>query len=113
MKARHGYLYIADLNPRFGTESGKLRPVIVIQTDLLNEIEHASTWIVPCTTQCTGESILRVPLSEGIAGNKQECEVMIDQSRSIDNKRLRKELGKIPSVILRDIKDKIKLLGEL
>ncbi len=34
MKAaiRHGALYLADLNPRQGTEAGKLRPVLVIQT---------------------------------------------------------------------------------
>ena len=33
MIGRHGHLYLADLNPRFGTEPGKLRPVVVIQSD--------------------------------------------------------------------------------
>ena len=87
MQVKHGFLYLADLNPRLGTESGKVRPVIVIQTDFLNEIQHPSTWILPCTTQLIGENISRVSLPKGIAGNVEDCEVMVDQSRSIDNQR--------------------------
>ena len=34
---RHGELRVADLNPRRGTEAGKLRPVVILQTDLLND----------------------------------------------------------------------------
>jgi mRNA interferase MazF len=43
MKIRRGVLYLADLDPARGTETGKLRPVLVIQTDLLNEVGHPST----------------------------------------------------------------------
>ena len=83
MKApiRNGGLYLADLNPRQGTEAGKARPVVVIQSDLLNEVDHPSTWVLPCTTQLAGENVLRVQLPRGIAGNTVDCEVMIDQSR--------------------------------
>ncbi|MCY7328866.1 MAG: type II toxin-antitoxin system PemK/MazF family toxin, partial [Saprospiraceae bacterium] len=28
-------IWIADLSPRFGTEPGKIRPVVIVQTDLL------------------------------------------------------------------------------
>jgi len=113
MKVRHGYIYLADLNPRQGTEPGKVRPVIVIQTDYLNEIDHPSSWILPCTTKVVGENVLRVVLPKKIAGNNEDCEVMIDQSRSIDNQRFKKEVGKIPSTILKEIKDKLRLLGNL
>ena len=113
MKIKHGYLYVADLNPPKGTEPGKLRPVVVIQTDFLNEIEHPSTWVLPCTTNKVGENILRVVLPKKIAGNAEDCEVMVDQCRSIDNKRFQKELGKIPNVILKELKEKLCLLGNL
>ncbi|MGB5479092.1 MAG: type II toxin-antitoxin system PemK/MazF family toxin, partial [Thermoanaerobaculia bacterium] len=49
VKIRRGALYLADLNPRRGTEPGKIRPILVIQSDLLNEAEHPSTWVLPCT----------------------------------------------------------------
>ena len=113
MKIEHGILYLADLSPRFGTEPGKLRPVVVIQTDLLNRTNHPSTWILPCTTHLVGENIIRVPLPKGIAGNDKECEIMIDQSRSIDNRRIKKRLGPLPPLILKTVKKKIMLLGEL
>lgn len=113
MRIRHGYLYLADLSPRFGTEPGKLRPVVVIQSDLLNEADHPSTWIIPCTTRRVGESVLRTPLARGTAGNAQECEVMIDQSRAIDNRRFSRELGKIPAAIMSQIKRKIRQCGDL
>jgi len=113
MKIRRGTLYLADLNPRTGTEPGKTRPVLVIQTDLLNEAEHPSTWILPCTTRLAGESVLRVPLPKGIAGNREECEVMIDQSRAIDNQRFVRALKPLPRTLLQEVEQKLRLLGEL
>lgn len=113
MKAKRGVLYLADLNPRAGTEPGKVRPVLVIQTDLLNGAEHPSTWVLPCTTRLTGESLLRVVLPRGIAGNREGCEVMIDQSRAIDNRRLVRALKPLPRSILAEVVEKLRRLGEL
>jgi mRNA interferase MazF len=111
--ARHGALYLADLRPGRGTEAGKLRPVLVVQTDLLNQARHPSTWVLPCTTRLSGENLLRVSLPKRIAGNAAECEIMIDQSRAIDNRRLRRALGMLPANILREVKEKLRRLGEL
>ncbi len=113
MDIRYGHLYLADLNPRRGTESGKLRPVVVIQTDLLNETLHPSTWILPCTTRCTGESLIRVVLPKKICGNAETCEVMIDQSRAIDNQRFKRKLAQIHPLIFSEIKQKLRKLAEL
>jgi mRNA interferase MazF len=110
---RRGHLYLADLAPRFGTEAGKVRPVVVIQSDLLNQAGHASTWVVPCTTRLSGESLLRVALPAGAAGNREDCEVMVDQSRSIDNGRFRKLLRPLPPLLLKALEQKLRLLGEL
>jgi mRNA interferase MazF len=112
IRVRHGFLYAADLNPPHGSESGKIRPVLVIQTDDLNEAGHPSTWVLPCTTRVVGESLLRVFLPKKIAGNEQDCEIMIDQSRSIDNRRLRKEFGRLPPLLLKEVKEKLRLLGD-
>jgi mRNA interferase MazF len=113
MIIRHGALYLADLNPRHGTEPGKTRPVLVLQSDLLNAAKHPSTLIVPCTTRLTGESILRVVLPRAVAGNKEACELMIDQCRAIDNRRFARALKPLPALLLREVKEKIRLLAEL
>ena len=113
MRARRGVLYLADLNPRAGTEPGKVRPVLVIQTDLLNEAGHPSTWVLPCTTRLTGENLLRVVLPRGIASNREECEVMVDQSRAIDNRRLVRALKPLPRSILAEVMEKLRRLADI
>jgi mRNA interferase MazF len=96
MKIKQYEVWIADLSPRFGTEPGKTRPVIVLQTDLLNDI-HPSTIISPITTNIQPDSeILRIYLEKGIANLNEDCDIMLDQIRTIDNRKLIKRLGKIP-----------------
>jgi mRNA interferase MazF len=95
MKIRQFEIWIADLNPRFGTETGKTRPVVIVQTDLLNKF-HPSTIICPITTNVKSDAeILRVHLSKGTANLKESCDIMIDQIRTIDNKRLLKKIGEL------------------
>jgi len=113
VNVRRGTLYLANLEPRRGTEAGKLRPVLVIQTDLLNDVEHPSTWVLPCTTRLAGENLLRVPLPKGMAGNRQDCEIMIDQSRAIDNRRFAHRLKSLPRSILREVEEKLRHLADL
>lgn len=113
MKIRRGSLYLADLSPRRGTETGKTRPVLVVQTDFLNEAEHPSTWVLPCTTRLTGENLLRVPVPKGMSGTRRDCEIMIDQSRSIDNRRFVRALGPLPRSILREVEQKLRCLAGL
>ena len=107
MQIRQFEIWVADLNHRFGTETGKTRPVVVVQTDYLNKV-HPSTIICPITTNVKPESeILRVHLKKGMAHLKEDCDIMIDQIRSIDNKKLIKRIGELPHDIGEQIKNNI------
>ncbi len=107
-------IWIADLNPQIGTEPGKTRPVLIVQTNLLNKVYHPSTIICPVTTNVKRESeILRVHLKKGTAGLNQSCDVMIDQIRSIDNKRLIKKSGNLSGEIVESIKENLKIIMDL
>jgi mRNA interferase MazF len=108
-----GVLYLADLSPRRGTEAGKTRPVLVVQSDLLNGVGHPSTFVLPCTSRLAGESLLRVHLPRRLAGNPADCEVMIDQGRAIDNRRFRRRLGGLPPLLMREVDQKLRRLLEL
>jgi mRNA interferase MazF len=95
MKIEKFHIYLADLNPRMGTEPGKIRPVVVLQTDLLNNI-HPSTVICPLTTKIIKEAnILRIHLSKKETDLDQESDILVDQIRAIDNRRLLKHIGKL------------------
>lgn len=86
-------IWIADLNPQIGTEPRKTRPVLVLQTNLLNKISHPSIIVCPMTTNIKMDAeILRVHVAKGTANLHQACDIMIDQLRAIDNKRLTKKL---------------------
>ena len=101
-------IWIADLNPQIGTEPGKTRPVLVIQTNLLNKVAHPSTLICPLTTHVVIESdILRVHLAKGVANLMDNCDILIDQIRAIDNKRLIRKIGNLPVDLIEKVKENI------
>lgn len=95
MKPVKFHVYTADLNPRFGTEPGKIRPVIVVQTNLLNE-DHPSTIVCPISTKIQLRAdVLRIHLKKGEAGLEHDSDIIVDQIRSIDNRRFLDHLGAI------------------
>ena len=90
---------MADLNPKIGTDPGKVHPVVVAQTNFLNNI-HPSTVVCPITTTVIQNSkLLRVHLKKGEAGLNQNSDILIDQVRAIDNRCFKKSLGKFNAII--------------
>jgi mRNA interferase MazF len=83
-----GEVWLADLNPKRGIEPGKTRPVLIIQAQALLEAEHLSTLIVPLTTVLVeGAEPLRIRVPA--AGRlRRTSDLLIDQLRAIDNRRL-------------------------
>jgi mRNA interferase MazF len=113
MKAKQYEIWIADLNPRIGTEPGKVRPVVVVQTDLLNKV-HPSTVVCPLTTKVQPDSeILRVHLAKGTCDLDEACDVMPDQVRAIDNVRLLKKVGKLPADAINKLKTNLMIILDL
>ena len=113
MKIKQYEIWIADLNPRFGTETGKTRPVVIIQTDLLNNF-HPSTIICPITTNVKSDAeILRVHLTKGSAKLKEDCDIMIDQIRAIDNKQLLKKIGELNQEKINFIKANLSIILDI
>jgi len=88
MACRRGGIYLANFNPSKGTEPGKIRPCIVMQSNLLNETGHPSTTVIPLTSQLIEDA---VPLRYRIAareGLESDSDIMLDQTRTIDNRRV-------------------------
>jgi mRNA interferase MazF len=114
MQIKQFEVWIADLNPQIGTEPGKTRPVLVIQSNLLNKIPHPSTIVCPLTTKIEKEAeILRVHLKKGMANLNANCDIMIDQVRAIDNKRLVKKVGELPQVLISQIKENLSIVLDI
>lgn len=111
MKIKQYDIWLANLNHTKRTEPGKIRPVVIIQTDLLNEV-HLSTLICPITTNVKSEvEILRVHLNTGQLDNKSD--ILIDQVRAIDNKRLIKQIGQLNEKQKISLRNNLKIILDI
>ena len=111
MKIKQFEIWLANLNPAKGTEPAKVRPVVIVQTDLLNE-SHPSVIICPLTTNVLPESeILRVHLDKGQL--EVVSDILVDQIRSIDKKRLISKLGELTRIQADRLGENIKIVLDL
>jgi mRNA interferase MazF len=112
MKIKQFDIWIADLEPQRGTETVKVRPVLIVQTNLLKD--HPSSVICPITTNIALESeILRVHIKKGTANLKSDSDIMIDQIRAVDNRRLTHKVGELPRDLQLKVKENIKVILDL
>jgi mRNA interferase MazF len=111
MKLKQYDIWLADLNPRIGTEPGKTRPVVIIQTNLLNEF-HPSTLICPLTSKVnTDIQLLRVHLKKSQLDKASD--ILVDQIRAIDNSRLIKKLGALTKEQIQTLKTNIRIVLDI
>ncbi len=83
-----GGIYLARLYPSKGHEPGKTRPVLVLQTDMLNHIGHTTVIVVPLTTQLIDKTYpLRYRISKR-EDLKVLSELLCDQIRAVDVNKL-------------------------
>ena len=107
-------IWLANLHPAHGTEPGKTRPVLIIQNNLLIEAGHKSTIICPLTTNLTkGIRIMRLRIPREQSSLLMESDVLLDQIRSIDNKRLIRKLGELPAQLIPVLQQNIKYILDI
>ncbi len=87
-KLNLGEIWLANLNPKYRTEPDKVRPVLIIQDQSLLDVQHPSTLIIPLTTKLIDDvQPLRIRVKAQDLLEK-DLDLLIDQLRAIDNKRL-------------------------
>ena len=85
---KRGEVWLAKFNPQRGTESGKTRPVLIIQRQALLNAGHPSTVIIPLTTNLIdGAEPMRIRVRAS-GRLRRDSDLMVDQIRAIDNRRL-------------------------
>jgi mRNA interferase MazF len=89
---KKGEIYLAKLNPKKGNEVGKIRPVLIYQTDLLNDCKHPTTIILPISTVLIDDAYpLRYRISKR-DNLEKDSDILCDQIRALDNQRIIPEL---------------------
>lgn len=85
---KRGEVWLANIDPKRGTEPGKTRPVLIVQAQALLDAQHPSTLIVPLSTNLVNDAEplrLRVAAADRL---RRDSDLLIDQLRAIDNRRL-------------------------
>jgi mRNA interferase MazF len=85
-------IHFADLNPTVGSKISKVRPVVIISQDAMNQ--YLDT-VVVCPLTSTLHPKWRSRLQITCAG--QEAEIAVDQIRTISKKRLRQKIDQLPA----------------
>ena len=109
-----GEVWLANLDPTRGTEPGKTRPVLIVQAQALLDAGHPSTLIIPLTTNVVAHAEplrVRVPASGRLRRNS---DVLVDQLRTIDNRRLvQGPLARLSPSLMREVSEAIRDVLEL
>lgn len=88
-------IWFADLEPTIGSEPGKVRPVVIIQSDLLNKAGHRTVITCSISSQSkAGVSFIRIAIQPSFDnGLLKESYILCDQVRAIDVSRLKSRVG--------------------
>ena len=106
---RRGDIYYANLEPVVGKETGKTRPVLVIQNDIGNR--YSPTTIVAIITQYTKKKA-SYPICVAVkkdTGLKKDSVVNLAQIRTIDKNRLiRPKIGALSEELIAQVDKALK-----
>ncbi len=109
MDVMRGDVYYADLNPVIGSEQGGVRPVLVIQNDIGNK--YSPTVIVAAITSKIEKAKLptHVEISTDNSNLKRDSVILLEQIRTIDKKRLKRQVTHLSDNILEDVNEAIEI----
>ena len=106
MMVCRGDVWLVNLNPvKKNNEVGKIRPVVVMQNDELNEGSYPTTVILPMTTSLIDDAEplrLRVSARDAL---EQDSDILIAHIRSIDNARFIKKLTSLTKEEMQILKE--------
>jgi len=107
MTVFRGEVWFADLNPTRGSEQAGVRPVIVFQRDLLNELS-ATVLAIPLTTNLRRAALPScVLIHQGEGGLPSDSVALCHQMRVLDKARLQRKLGTLSQQVLSAVEGRL------
>lgn len=105
-----GDVVSVDLEPIIGSETGKIRPCLIVQNNINNE--HSPTTIIVVITG-RGRFKKKYPthvwIDKGEGGLTKDSVIQCEQIRTIDKRRITKKLGSVNNDCLQKVEEAIKI----
>ncbi|MBA2340483.1 MAG: type II toxin-antitoxin system PemK/MazF family toxin [Pyrinomonadaceae bacterium] len=110
MTVKRGDLWVAELSPTRGSEQAGTRPVLILQSDVLNKYT-TTVLAIPLTTNLRRASLPScVQISKGEGGLASESVALCHQLRVLDKTRLTKKIGTVSQKTLSAIEVCVKFI---
>lgn len=106
---KRGEIFIADLDPAYGREIHKKRPVLIISNDNINQI-YPIIISIPFSSimpEFIGPDVVKFLDQKGL---DKRSSLIVNQTRSIDKNRLVKKIGKVSKVKLKEVEESLKIV---
>ncbi len=109
MKVEPYEVWIADLSSRTGNDTQKIRPVVILQSNILADTQP-SVVVCPLTSKVKlRPSVIRLNLEAGEAGLEKNSAVMIDKITVLGLKRLRNKIGELSHQKVQTLQQNLKV----
>ena len=111
MVLQRGLLYVVDFNPPIRTKPGRIRPALVLQSDLVNQAGYPSTIVIPTTTRLIeNPGILRLRLPKGEGGLDQASDLLLGQVIAVANSSFRRAIGALAQSLMEEVEQRIRII---
>jgi len=105
-----GDVVSVDLEPIRGSETGKIRPCLIVQNNINNE--HSPTTIIVVITgrdRFKKKYPAHVWTDKGEGGLTKDSVIQCEQIRTIDKRRITEKLGSVNKDCLQKVEEAIKI----
>jgi mRNA interferase MazF len=101
-KIKSGSVWLVSLEPVTGRKIGKTRPAVIISNDINNNYAETVT-VIPITSSVSKVYPFEVFLSKGTANLPKDSKVKCNQIRTVDKRRLVKQIGVLSQDKIKEI----------
>ncbi len=110
MTIKRGDIVLVNLAPSIGSEQGKIRPCIIVQSDSLNQVSP-NTIIVPLTSKIPEKEYPQLAIVDSKEqGLKEQSAALCNQIRAISIEgRILKKIGNLSQEAMQKVDEAIKV----
>lgn len=108
-----GEIRLADLDPVRGNEANTRRPAVIVSNDRANSVAarlgRGVVTVVPVTSSTDRIYPFQALLPAAVTGLRQDSKAQAEQVRSIAVERLGAALGQVPSDVMAQLDDALRI----
>jgi mRNA interferase MazF len=110
---RRGEIVVVDLGAARGSEEASRRPAIVVSSEGANRAAfnrgRGVVTVVPLTTNTARIYSFQLALPASESGLGQDSKVQVEQVRAIDVSRISRSVGQLPTALVTELDDRLRL----